>query len=176
MRTPTGQSSTVKGIRPHETDSTKMYLDTDQGTSVVNKGTGFQVVPRNSQQQELPDIGNPMNEGNSAQTPGGGHGPGGPTTPAGPGANIHTQCPNCGNTGTLRMHGGNYVCSVCGFTISAGGSPGGLLFSNQEHNVMPGRRKPGEVPKAHVWASKYTAQTESQFASRFRQAALGGDK
>lgn len=176
VRSPTGQSSSVKGIRPHETDSTLMYLDTDQGTSTVKKGTDFQVVPHNSQQQELPDIGNPMNEGNSAQVPAGGRGAGGPAAPQGSGANIHMQCPNCGNTGTMRMHGGNFICSVCGFTIAAGGSPGGLLFSNQEHGVMPGRRKPGEVPQSHVWASRYAVQTESQFASRFRQAALGGDK
>ena len=175
VRTPTGQSSSVKGIRPHETDSTLMYLDTDQGTSTVKKGTDFQVVPRNSQQQELPDIGNPMNAGNSGENPAAGHGAGGPSAPAGSGGTPN-QCPNCGNSGTMRMHSGTYVCGVCGFTVSAGGSPGGLLFGNQEHGYSPGRRKPGEVPKAHVWASKYTAQTESQFASRFRQAALGGDK
>lgn len=173
VRTPTGQSSTVKGIRPHETDATKIYLDTDQGTSVVNKGVDFQIIPHNSQQQELPDIGNPMNSGNAAQVPGAGKGAGGPTTP---GAGPPTVCPNCGNSNTMRMHGGNYICSVCGFTISAGGSPGGLLFGNQERGQMPGRRKPGEVPKAHVWATRYTAQTESQFARHFRQAALGGDK
>jgi hypothetical protein len=175
VRTPTGQSSVVKGVRPHETDSTLMYMDTDQGTSTVKRGTDFQVVPHNSQQQELPDIGNPMNAGNSGQSPAAGHGAGGPSAPAGSGGTPN-QCPNCGNSGTMRMHSGSYVCGVCGFTVSAGGSPGGLLFGNQEHGYSPGRRKPGEVPKAHVWASKYTAQTESQFASRFRQAALGGDK
>lgn len=174
VRTPTGQSSSVKGIRPHETDSTLMYMDTDQGTSTVKRGTDFQVVPHNSQQQELPDIGNPMNSGNAGTVPGGGHGAGGPVTPGSTG--TPTQCPNCGNTGTMRMHSGTYICSVCGFTIAAGGSPGGLLFSNQEHGYAPARRKPGEVPKAHVWASKYTAQTESQFARHIRQAALGGDK
>lgn len=174
VRTPTGQSSSVKGIRPHETDSTLMYMDTDQGTSTVKRGTDFQVVPHNSQQQELPDIGNPMNSGNTGQVPGGGHGAGGPVTPGSTGAPA--QCPNCGNSGTMRMHSGTYICSVCGFTIAAGGSPGGLLFSNQEHGYAPTRRKPGEVPKAHVWASKYAAQTESQFARHIRQAALGGDK
>lgn len=174
VRTPTGQSSSVKGIRPHETDSTLMYMDTDQGTSTVKRGTDFQVVPHNSQQQELPDIGNPMNSGNTGQVPGGGHGAGGPVTPGSTG--TPAQCPNCGNSGTMRMHSGTYICSVCGFTIAAGGSPGGLLFSNQEHGYAPTRRKPGEVPKAHVWASKYAAQTESQFARHIRQAALGGDK
>lgn len=174
IRTPTGQTSAVHGIRPHETDSRLVYLDTDMGTSTVQKGTGFQVVPKNSQQQELPDIGNPMG-GNSAQLPGAGRTPGGP----GAGGNkqintAQTPCPNCGNTGTLHMQGGNYVCSTCGFTVAAGGSPGGLLFTNQPHGFMPGRRKPGEVPKAHVWASKYiTTDTESQLTRRARQV-LGG--
>lgn len=176
IRTPTGQTSEVKGLRPHETDSTLMYLDTDQGTSTVKRGTNFQVVPKNSQQQELPDIGNPMG-GNSAQLPGGGHGPGGPGTPGGQPNVQASTCPNCGNSGTLHLQGSNYVCSVCGFTIAAGGSPGGLLFTNQPSGVMPNRRKPGEVPKAHVWAAKYKTsnETEGQIARRARQA-LGGQQ
>lgn len=176
IRTPTGQTSQVKGIRPHETDSTLVYLDTDQGTSTVKKGTDFQVVPHNSQQQELPDIGNPAG-GNAGALPGAGHTPGGPG--AGHNKQLNTSqtpCPNCGNTGTLHLQGGNYICSTCGYTISAGGSPGGLLFTNQPHGIMPHRRKPGEVPKAHVWASKYiTSDTESQIARRARQV-LGEDE
>lgn len=174
IRTPTGQTSVVHGIRPHETDSRIIYLDTDMGTSTVKKGTDFQVVPKNSQQQELPGIGNPMG-GNSAQLPGAGNTPGGPGAGGSKQINTaQTPCPNCGNTGTLHLQGENYVCSTCGFTVAAGGSPGGLLFSNQPHGVMPGRRKPGEVPKAHVWASKYiTTNAESQLTRRARQV-LGG--
>lgn len=172
IRTPTGQTSEVKRIRPHETDSTLMYLDTDMGTSTVKRGTDFQVVPRNSQQQELPDTGNPMGGGNSAQLPGAGQTPGG----SGSTPNVAPEvCPNCGNTGTLHLQGGNYVCSVCGFTIPAGNSPGGLTFTNQPHGYMPARRKPGEVPRAHVWASKYITSNDSssQIARRARQVSGG---
>lgn len=174
IRTPTGQTSEVKRLRPHETDSTLMYLDTDMGTSTVKRGTEFQVVPRNSQQQELPDTGNPMGGGNAAELPGAGKTPGGAgTTPnVAPGS-----CPNCGNTGTLHLHSGSYVCSVCGFTVPAGNSPGGLTFTNQPHGYMPTRRKPGEIPTAHVWASKYQTSNDSssQIARRARQVS-GGDQ
>ena len=171
IRTPTGQTSVVQGLRPHETDSTLMYLDTDQGTSTVKRGTDFQVVPQNSQQQELPDTGNPMGSGNTGQLPGSGRTPGGagvmPQTAPG-------TCPNCGNSGTLHLQGGNYICSVCGFTVPAGGTPGGLTFTNQPSGAMPPRRKPGEIPRAHVWASKYTTtMQESQIARRARQVSGG---
>lgn len=172
VRTPTGQTMKVHQVRPHETDATRMYLDTDQGTSVVSRGTDFQVVPANNQQQELPDIGNPMNEGNSAKLPMSGR------TPAGPGAgetaqvSASTPCPNCGNLGTLHKHGDEYVCSVCGFSISAGGSPGNLLFTNAPTGHVPPRRTPGPAPRAHVWGSRYqTYSTEGlgQVARRARQ-------
>jgi hypothetical protein len=153
VRTPTGQSVKVHKVRPHETDSTLMYLDTDQGTSTVKRGTDFQTVPANNQQQELPGIGNQLNSGNSGQLPMSGR------TPAGPGAGTNaepgatTPCPNCHNLGTLHARGDVYMCSVCGYTIAAGGSPGGLLFSNAPTGHVPPRRKPGEVPRAHVWGS-----------------------
>lgn len=173
IRTPTGQTSEVKRLRPHETDSTLMYLDTDMGTSTVKRGTDFQVVPRNSQQQELPDIGNPMG-GNSGELPGAGKTPGGgvgDTSSSPPGT-----CPNCGNVGTLHVQGSNYICSVCGFTVPAGGSPGNLMFTNQPSGHIPPRRKPGETPRAHVWASKYdTFDQGSQIARRARRVS-GGDQ
>lgn len=157
VRTPTGQVAEITGRpRPHETDSGKVYLDTDMGTTLVSRGTDFQVVPRNSQQQELPDIGN-FAGGNAGELPGAGRTPGGPGTAHMPGSNpavSHAACPNCGNTGTLSLKGSQFVCSVCGFQIAAGGSPGGLTFTNWPSGVMPPRKKPGEVPKAHVWASR----------------------
>jgi hypothetical protein len=174
IRTPTGQTSVVQGTRPHETDSTLMYLDTDMGTSTVKRGTDFQTVPHNSQQQELPDTGNPMGSGNSGALPMSGKTPGGagntPTAPPG-------VCPNCGNAGTMHLHSGNYVCGVCGFTVPAGGTPGGLMFTNQPGGYSPARRKPGEVPRAHVWASRYVTSNEhtSQVARRARQVS-GGDQ
>lgn len=174
IRTPTGQTSVVQGTRPHETDSTLMYLDTDMGTSTVKRGTDFQTVPHNSQQQEMPDTGNPMGSGNSGSLPMSGRTPGGagntPTAPPG-------VCPNCGNAGTMHLHSGNYVCGVCGFTVPAGGTPGGLMFTNQPGGYSPARRKPGEVPRAHVWASRYVTSNEhtSQVARRARRVS-GGDQ
>lgn len=174
VRTPTGQTVTVQKVRPHETDATKVYLDTDMGTSVVDRGTDFQVVPHNSQQQELPDTGNPMGSGNSGQLPAAGKTPGGAGSAP---ATAPGSCPNCGNSGTLHLHGANYICSVCGFTVPAGGSPGGLLFTNQPSGYLPGRRQPGAAPRAHVWASKYITTTtqESQIARRARRVS-GGDQ
>lgn len=153
IRTPTGQSVKVHKVRPHETDSSLLYLDTDQGTSTVKRGTDFQTVPANNQQQELPGIGNQMNSGNSGQLPMSGRTPAGPAagTNSEPGAS--TPCPNCHNLGTLHARGDVYICSVCGYTIAAGGSPGGLLFSNAPTGHVAPRRKPGEVPRAHVWGS-----------------------
>lgn len=172
IRTPTGQTSHVQKIRPHETDSTLMYLDTDMGTSTVKRGTDFQVVPRNSQQQELPDTGNPMG-GNFFELPGAGKSPGGEGSGS---AAPPSVCPNCGNTGTFHLQGSNFICAVCGFTSPAGGSPGNLMFTNQPSGHLPARRKPGEIPRAHVWASKYsTFDQDSQIARRARRVS-GGDQ
>lgn len=173
VRNATGQTFEVKRIRPHETDSTLMYLDTDLGTSTVKRGTDFQVIPRNSQQQELPDTGNPMG-GNFNVLPGAGRTPGGGGLSSG---EIGSTCPNCGNTGTLHVQGGDFVCSVCGFTISSTGSPGDLTFTNQPSGHLPARRRPGEVPRAHIWASKYVTSNDSssQIARRARQVS-GGDQ
>lgn len=173
VRNATGQTFEVKRIRPHETDSTLMYLDTDLGTSTVKRGTDFQVIPRNSQQQELPDTGNPMG-GNFNVLPGAGRAPGGGGLSSG---EIGSTCPNCGNTGTLHVQGGDFVCSVCGFTISSTGSPGDLTFTNQPSGHLPARRRPGEVPRAHIWASKYVTSNDSssQIARRARQVS-GGDQ
>lgn len=175
VRTPTGQVAEVKKVRPHETDSTMIYLDTDMGTSVVKRGTDFQVIPRNSQQQELPDVGNVMG-GNFPDLPGAGRTPGGPGAghmPGGNPASSHMACPNCGNTGTLSLHGNQFVCSVCGFQIAAGGSPGGLTFTNWPSGVSGPRKKPGEVPKAHVWASRYsTVRDEGNVIARRARQVL----
>lgn len=175
VRTPTGQVAEVKKVRPHETDSTMIYLDTDMGTSVVKRGTDFQVIPRNSQQQELPDVGNVMG-GNFPDLPGAGRTPGGPGAGHMPGGNpaaSHMACPNCGNTGTLSLHGNQFVCSVCGFQIAAGGSPGGLTFTNWPSGVSGPRKKPGEVPKAHVWASRYsTVRDEGNVIARRARQVL----
>ncbi len=176
IRTPTGQTSEVKGVRPHETDSSLMYLDTDMGTSTVKRGTDFQVIPKNSQQQELPDIGNPMG-GNSGQLPGAGRGAGGGGMGNKQLDTKNTACPNCGNP-TLHLQGGSYVCSTCGFTVSAGGSPGNLIFTNQPHGYMPARRTPGPAPKAHVWGARYTTNDDhsDQIVRHARRVLEEGDR
>lgn len=173
IRTPTGQTAEVRKVRPHESDSRLVYLDTDQGTSTVTRGTDMQVIPRNSQQQELPDTGNLMGGGNAGMLPGQGSGPGG----------IESQeqqttgqpCPNCGQN-SLNLRGGQYRCTTCGFQIQSGNTPGNLLFGDRPHGYMPGRKAPGEIPTARVWASKYTTdQQGSQIARRARQV-LGGEQ
>jgi hypothetical protein len=160
VRTPTGQSVTVHKVRPHESDSSLIYLDTDQGTSTVKRGTDFQTVPSNAQQQELPDVGNQMNSGNSGKLPMSGRTPGGPGSSGHVEPGASTPCPNCHNLGTLHAQGDMFICSVCGYTIAAGGSPGGLLFSNSPSGHIAPRRKPGEVPRAHVWGSLATLMEE----------------
>lgn len=172
IRTPTGQTMKVHKIRPHETESGLVYMDTDQGTTTVRRGTDMSVVPEgaNTSQQELPDIGNPVNEGNSGKLPMAGHGPQGPGSNQNTMVGADTPCPNCGSLGTFRLHGQEYSCSVCGFTVGKGATPGGLLFSPQQGGHIPPRRKPGAVPRAHVWGSRYAPlSTEGVVARRARQ-------
>lgn len=175
IRTPTGQSVKVHRVRPHESDSSLVYLDTEMGTSTVKKGTELQSVPVNTQQQEMPDTGNPVNDANTGQLPGSGR------TPAGPGAGASGKpasqgaCPNCGNSGTLHLQGSSYVCSVCGYTVGSGGTPGGLLFTNQPHGFAPTRRKPGQTNIQNYAAKYQTTDGISQIARRARQV-LGGEQ
>jgi hypothetical protein len=120
IRTPTGQSVKVLRMRNHETSPGHVYMDTDQGTSVVRRKSPVQVVPFNSQQQQLPGYGTPGGNTNSLPMEKGDsqHGPGG-SNAISPGDN---DCPVCGGKGTLHRQGSNYVCSKCGYRENVGGA------------------------------------------------------
>lgn len=116
-----GQTSQVRRVRPHETSpSTHVYVDTDQGTTVVQRTKGFQLAPTNSRQQMLPGYGNPG--GNSNQLPW--HGS--PAGNAGAGSGAPT-CPNDGSR--MLQRGTEFVCPKCGHTAGQGGASGANFTS-----------------------------------------------
>jgi hypothetical protein len=118
IRTPTGQTVKVLRMRNHETSPGHAYMDTDQGTSVVRRKAPVQIVPFNSQQQQLPGYGTPGGNTNSLpmEQSDSQHGPGGSNVaPSG-------DCPVCGGKGTLHRQGSNYVCSKCGYRENVGGA------------------------------------------------------
>lgn len=143
IRTPTGQTVKVLRMRNHETSPGHAYMDTDQGTSVIRRKAPVQIVPFNSQQQQLPGYGTqggntnslPMEKGDTQ------HGPGG--------SNVATSqdCPVCGGKGTLHRQGNNYVCSKCGYreNVGAAGAGQGINFSDIPQRLMgqPGTQGPG---------------------------------
>lgn len=153
IRTPTGQTSEVINIRPHPTDGAYVYLDTDLGTTRVKRGTPIQVVPQNTQQQELPNIGDPAG-GNTGELPFSGRTPSGQGGSAGDSLR-NEPCPNCGRTGTLAMHGGFYECSNCGHKFPAGKQPGGMAFSDQKDWAGQPRERRSEAPLTNIWSSRY---------------------
>lgn len=103
---PTGQTLKVKRVRNHETSGDHLYLDTDQGTSLVKRKDQFRLAPHNTTQQEVPGFGIP-----------------GANTNTNPFSRDHGQsnqvgsgtCPNCGAQGSMARRGGSYVCSRCGY-------------------------------------------------------------
>lgn len=148
IRTPQGQTVKVlRSPRPHETDGGKVYVDTTAGTTLMDRGTSIQIVPHNSQQQELPGSGNPM--GNSGELPGAGRTPSGQA-----GTGAHQVAPHCPSDGTkMILQGGNWVCPTDGTTIPANANPTGMNPSNRPVNqlVQPERKQP--IRQTHLWAS-----------------------
>ncbi len=120
IKTPNGQTQKVVRVRPHETSAKHVYVDTDGGTAMVERGASFQVVPKNSQQQSLPGYGTPG--GNSNRLPGDPQNGGDNSAPT-------TKCPNCSGPGTLARQGDHYSCSRCGYREQFGGA-GGHAFSD----------------------------------------------
>lgn len=121
IKTPNGRTQKVQRVRPHETSAKHVYVDTDGGTALVERSAGFQVAPKNSQQQSMPGYGTPG--GNANQLP---FDPqSGNATNSAP----STKCPNCGGPGTLAQKGDKYACSRCGYTEAFGGA-GGNAFSD----------------------------------------------
>ncbi len=120
IRTPQGQTQKVNRVRPHETSAKHVYVDTDGGTALVERGASFQVSPRNSQQQSMPGYGTPG--GNSNRLPFDPQASGDNSAPT-------TKCPNCSGPGTLARQGDHYSCSRCGYREKFGGA-GGHAFSD----------------------------------------------
>ena len=120
IRTPNGRTMKVTRVRPHETHAGHVYVDTDGGTALVKRTDGFQVVPKNSQQQSLPGYGTPGGNANHL-----------PFDPQSGGSNSPgaTKCPNCQASGTLARKGDHFACSRCGYQEAFGGA-GGHSFSD----------------------------------------------
>jgi len=137
IRTPTGQTVKVLRMRNHETSGGHVYMDTDQGTSVVRRKSPVSIVPFNSQQQEMPGYGTPGGNTNQLPMDKGNVGPGGngPATNA-PGKSG-TDCPVCGGKGTLHRQGQNYVCSKCGYreNFGAAGPGEGYNFTDMTQQL-----------------------------------------
>lgn len=114
---PNGKTVKVQRVRPHETSGKHCYVDTDQGTTMVERGSPFQVVPRNNRQQSMPGYGTP--DGNTNRLP---------DERGGTNAAPSSKCPVCGTSGLTRS-GDHYMCSRCGYKESFGGA-GGNTFSD----------------------------------------------
>lgn len=114
LRLPSGQRVKVKAIRPHENSGQHVYLDTDIGTSVVDRKHQFHVVQGDAatrgapfRQQTNPQAPGQFNTGLAEST----------EAPKAPGA--AGKCPSCGK-GPLSNHGGKMVCRNCGYSSSGG--------------------------------------------------------
>lgn len=125
LQMPNGRTQKVLRVRPHETDGHHVYVDTDGGTTLVERGAAFKVVPKNSQQQSLPGYGVPG--GNSNHLPGDVQNGGDNSAPS-------SKCPNCGGPGTLARQGDHYSCSRCGYKEKFGGA-GNHAFSDNSSVV-----------------------------------------
>lgn len=121
IKTPNGRTQKVVRVRPHETSGKHVYVDTDGGTAVVERSAGFQVAPKNSQQQSLPGYGTPGGNANAL--------PFDPQSGNATNAAPSTQCPTCGGHGTLARQGDHYSCNRCGYREQFGGA-GGHAFSD----------------------------------------------
>jgi len=136
IRTPTGQTVKVLRMRNHETSGNHVYMDTDQGTSVVRRKSPVSIVPHNSQQQELPGYGTPGGNTNQLPMDAGNVGPS-KQTPGGSNAPKNADCPVCGGKGTLHRQGQNYVCSKCGYreNFGAAGPGEGYNFTDMTQQL-----------------------------------------
>lgn len=157
IRTPQGQTVKITGRpRPHETDGNKIYVDTEWGTSLMNRGTGVDVVPYNTAQQEQPDSGNPFGGGNVGFQPEKAR-----SQPQGGGTKT---CPNDGSP--LQFTGDAWVCPRGDYSQPTN-TPGGAEFNNPENVVQTPRRT--QPHRTQLWGSRYTTDGRSAIARRAQQ-------
>lgn len=172
IRTPTGQTTKVLSVRRHEYRSNFVYLDTEIGTTVIERGTPVQVIVGNAAQQSVTP-GHPW--GNTDTIPMSGKGPAGTGSPE---RNHSKDCPVCYRRNTLYLVGQKWRCRRCNFEIQAGSVPYGADFSNQHRLQLP-MRGHDEVPVARVWASQesidnlYTTGRPSLLARRAQEILEG---
>lgn len=127
---PTGQTLRVKRVRNHETKNTHVYVDTDQGTTLIERNHPFQISPHNTTQQEIPGFGIPGANTNSNPY-GRSDERGGDNSMANPSG----TCPNCGASGSMTRRGGTYVCSRCGYHEQTGPMGQGANLSDSERVI-----------------------------------------
>jgi hypothetical protein len=163
MRTPQGQTVHIKKIRRHETDNGKVYVDTDQGTSLMNRGTDVNLT-QGERQQELPDSGHPT--GNAGQLPGAGR------TPTGEGGGSMPQgaAPHCPRDGVrMVLRSNTWVCPIDGTTAPTTSSPAGMHPTDRPSGQILNPERNRNVPQTHLWASYHTAGQPPAIVRRARQ-------
>jgi predicted Zn-ribbon and HTH transcriptional regulator len=163
IRTPQGQTVRILKIRPHETENDKVYVDTDMGTSIMSRGTDVELVPHNSQQQELPGSGNPM--GNVGQLPGSGRGAGGES--------MTNKAPTCPVDGAKMVFRNNaWVCPVDGTTAPTGAAPAGMTPTDSPSGHIMDRQRNRAIPQTHLWASHYNTIDRPSLVARSAMRVL----
>lgn len=156
IRTPQGQTVKITGRpRPHETDNTRVYVPTEWGMTLMNRGAPVQLVPHNTMQQEQPDSGSPLGGGNVGFQP--------EKARSHPDEGEH-KCPNDGSP--LQFTGEAWVCPRGDYSEPTN-TPGGATFSNPRNVVQTPQR--GSVPRTHIWGSRYTPDGRSAIARRAQQ-------
>lgn len=133
IRLPHGNTVKVRQVRKHETSGQHVYLDTDQGTSVVRRNDPYVIVPANYSQQELPGYGTPGGTEDNL--------PGQSSGASWGGQNFEqsksAKCPMCGTL--MSRQGSNFVCPRDGFSQGSGGAGGSDFYTdNAPQSVQRG--------------------------------------
>ena len=155
VRDPYGGTSEVAQVRNHESGGS-VYVDLKNGgTTVVDRGAQFSLVPADTRQRMIPGPGVPGGNTNANQDE------------AGVGNELpsSTICPVCGGQGTLHRVGDHYVCSRCGYTETAGGA------GNQNYTTSPmtyQRRKTSSLLNVKENQYKQDWRSSSAIANRAR--------
>jgi hypothetical protein len=167
MRTPQGQSVKIKQIRRHETDNGKVYVDTDLGTSIMNRGTDVNLT-QGERQQELPSSGHPT--GNTGELPGAGRTPTGEGDTAHQSATPQGAAPHCPRDGVrMVLRSNTWVCPIDGTTAPTSSAPAGMHPADRPSGYILQRERDGKIPQTHLWASYHTAGQPPAIVRRARQ-------